>query len=159
MNFSLSHPQLGTAKVQLVPSPLFQKCKYHLNTPSEVVSLLGNELRKQDREHFLVIYLTNRNQVIDIEIVAIGTLEDLVISPREVFKGAILASAAAIILVHNHPSGISQPSHADKQITHKLIQAGHICGIPIRDHIIIGEDYFSFHENGLLSTLRSMPLS
>lgn len=150
MNFNLSHPQLGTAKVQLVPSPLFQNWNYSITAPADIDRLVGGELRKNDREYFLVIYLNNRNKVIDIETVAIGTLEKLVISPREVFKGAILANASAIILVHNHPSGNCQPCFSDKKITHELAEVGKICQIPVRDHVIIGDEWFSFWERRLI---------
>jgi DNA repair protein RadC len=106
------------------------------------------ELRQQDREHLLVIYLNSRRQVIDIEIAAIGMLTDMYAAPREVFKGAILANACEIILVYNHPSGHFTPSEADERIIYEMIESGLMLKIPLRDFVIIGDGYFSHYECG-----------
>jgi len=107
---------------------------------------LGAELRKLDREHLLAIYLNSRRKVIDIEVVAIGTLSEMIISPREVFKSAILANAYAIILVHNHPSCDETPGIDDMKMTQEIKAAGKLLKIPFRDHVIIGNGWFSFFE-------------
>ncbi len=104
-----------------------------------------------DREQFLAVILDGRNQVIGFNLVAIGTLTSALVHPREVFKAAILANAAAIILVPNHPSGDPEPSAEDKALTTRLKDAGEILGIRILDHVVIGDSRFrSLSEEGLL---------
>ncbi|OPX92134.1 MAG: hypothetical protein A4E52_00136 [Pelotomaculum sp. PtaB.Bin013] len=109
------------------------------------------EMRFLDREHFRVMLLNTKNQVLRIETVSIGTLSSSQVHPRELFKFAVKNSAAAIILVHNHPSGEPTPSREDIDITGRLADAGKIMGIEVLDHIIIGDGKFvSFKEKGLL---------
>jgi len=104
-----------------------------------------------DREQFLSLLLNGRNQLIGFNLVSIGTLTSALVHPREVFKPAILASAAAIILVHNHPSGDPEPSSEDRALTSRLKEAGEIIGIRILDHVVIGDGRFrSLSEEGLL---------
>jgi len=91
-----------------------------------------------DREYLLVIDLNSRHKAIDVEVAAIGTLADLVVSPREIFMTAILINAYEIVLLHNHPSGDPTPSTEDKLITNKLVQIGKPHQIPVRDFIILG---------------------
>ena len=89
--------------------------------------------------------------MIGINTVSIGTLTESLVHAREVFKGAILANAASIICAHNHPSGDALASEADLAVTSKLKESGRILGIPIEDHVIVGEaGYFSFRQQGLL---------
>jgi DNA repair protein RadC len=143
MCFKLYNSEPCTARVQLIRSACAEKFKHPIIWAGDVECLLGDELRKQDREHFLVIYLTSANKVIDIEEVAVGTLNETVVSPREIFKGAILANAASIILVHNHPSGSINPSKEDEDLTRHLARIGKMLNIPLRDHIIIGHTFRS----------------
>lgn len=104
-----------------------------------------------DREQFLALILDGRNRLLGFNLVAIGTLTSALVHPREVFKAAILANAAAIILVHNHPSGDPEPSAEDRALTSRLKEAGEILGIRILDHIVIGDGRFcSLSEEGLL---------
>lgn len=104
-----------------------------------------------DREHFLVILCDARNAVIGVNTVSIGTLTASLVHPREVFKPAILAGAAAVILAHNHPSGCAKPSPEDKEATRRLKEAGKLLGIPVLDHVIVAEgDAFSFRSAGIL---------
>jgi len=103
-----------------------------------------------DREKFIVLFLDARNRVTGSEIVGVGTLNASLVHPREVFKAAILKSAAAVILAHNHPSGDVTPSRDDLDLTDRLVKAGQIIGIDVLDHLIIGGDEFlSFKERGL----------
>ena len=95
------------------------------------------DIRGSKKEHFVVFYLDSRNQEIKREIVSVGTLNESLIHPREVFEGAIKHNAAGIILAHNHPSGDTEPSEADIEITKKLIHAGKILDIKIINHVII----------------------
>ena len=116
--------------------------------------LLQTYLPDADREHFVVILLDQKHGVIGINTVSIGSLTAGIVHPREVFKPAILANAAAIICGHNHPSGDPQPSREDRAITTKLVDAGKLLGIDVLDHVIIGAEgrYFSFGDAGLLET-------
>ena len=95
-------------------------------------------MENEDREHFKVILLDSRNKVIGVNTVSIGTINSSLVHPREVYKPAILGNAVSIILVHNHPSGETEPSDADIEITNQLGKAGKILGIELLDHIIIG---------------------
>lgn len=95
------------------------------------------DIRRSKKEHFVVFYLDSRNQEIQREIISVGTLNESLVHPREVFEGAIKHNAAGIILAHNHPSGDTGPSEADVEITKKLIHAGKILDIKIIDHVIV----------------------
>ena len=97
------------------------------------------EFSREKREFFVVFCLNARHKLMSREIVHIGTLNQTVVHPREIFKGAILRSAAGIIVAHNHPSGDPEPSEEDKEITQCLTQAGEILGIELLDHVIVGE--------------------
>jgi DNA repair protein RadC len=121
-----------------------------LTNPNDVFELAKNYLAGVDREHFVIFMLDIGKKVIGINTVSIGTLVNCPAHPREVFKPAIVANAAAVILVHNHPSGGFQPSSDDVSLTARLKEAGDILGIPVVDHIILGENYFSFKEAGYL---------
>ena len=115
---------------------------------SEIVE---KELRHADREKFICLHLNVKNNIISYEVVSIGNLSSSLVHPREVFKGAILANAASVIFMHNHPSGDPQPSSEDKSVTGLLVKAGDILNIRVLDHIIIaGKTYLSFIEQGLI---------
>jgi DNA repair protein RadC len=108
-------------------------------------------LMKETKEMFLTLHLDGKNRIICMDLVSIGSLNQSIVHPREVFKTALLSNAAAIICVHQHPSGDSTPSSEDIAITRRLKEAGEIMGIKILDHIIIGDgQYLSFVERGLL---------
>jgi len=104
----------------------------------------------RDREAFIVLLLDVKHRVIAEEVVTIGILDGSLIHPREVFKAAIAANSAAIIIAHNHPSGDPAPSGQDQEVTNRLRKAGEILGIPVVDHVIVGSTgaHFSFREQG-----------
>lgn len=105
-----------------------------------------------DRELFHVLMLDSKNRLTGVNLVSQGSLSTSVIHPREVFKPAIVANSAAIICMHNHPSGDPAPSREDRDSTTRLVQAGTVLGIRILDHIICGEiDYYSFADAGLIT--------
>lgn len=116
-------------------------------SPADAASLLMGEMSYFDREHFKVINLNIKNQVIMIDEVSVGSLNASLVHPREVFKLPIKRSAASLILAHNHPSGDLQPSKEDVALTGRLCEAGRILGIEILDHLIIGNNsYLSMKE-------------
>jgi len=109
------------------------------------------ELRCKKQEHFAVVYLDGANSIIETRVITIGTLNRSLVHPREVFAPAIENRSASIILTHNHPSGLIEPSEEDKKITKRLVEGSKILGIEILDHIIITSDgYYSFKDEILL---------
>jgi DNA repair protein RadC len=109
------------------------------------------EMRGLDREHFQVVLLDAKNRVLGTELVSIGTLNASLVHPREALKPAIQRSAAAIILVHNHPTGVPEPSPEDLEVTERFVRSGRIVGIEVLDHVIIGDGRFqSLRESGLM---------
>lgn len=107
-------------------------------------------LINETKEYFFTMHLDGKNRVVCIDQVSVGSLNQSIVHPREVFKTALLSSAAAIMLIHNHPSGDPAPSREDREITRRLKEAGDLLGIRVLDHIIIGDTYLSFVEMGLL---------
>lgn len=113
--------------------------------------LVPAEVRCARKEHFLVLSLNARRQLLRLETVSVGTLSASLVHPREVFSPAIASGAAAVVVVHNHPSGDPSPSAEDREATRRLQRAGELLGIPLADHVIVSEPaYFSFRDSGLL---------
>ncbi|SFM05367.1 JAB domain-containing protein [Halanaerobium salsuginis] len=112
-----------------------------LTSPADAARVVRKYIGDADRKMFIVICLDIKNQLNSINTVSIGTLTSSLSHPREIFKTAIL-SAAAILIAHNHPSGIPDPSRDDISITKKVEKAGDILGIELLDHIIIGDSTF-----------------
>jgi DNA repair protein RadC len=110
--------------------------------PEDVYKIVGPEMQALKQECVKVLLLDARNRLIKVETVSLGTLNENVIHPREVFRPAIENSAASIILVHNHPSGDAEPSDSDIEITREIMKAGEIIGIRFQDHVIIGSKGF-----------------
>jgi len=104
------------------------------------------EFQGLDKEHFIVIHLNTKNEVVSREIVSIGIMDACIVHPREIFRTAIMQNAQRIILAHNHPSGDPTPSEEDLRMTRKLIDVGDLLGIEVLDHIIVGKDeqYYSY---------------
>ncbi len=116
-----------------------------------VYNYMAEKLAGLKKECFFSLLLDTKNQLVRQERVAIGSLNESVVHPREVFKKAIAESAAKIIFVHNHPSGNPEPSPQDRRLTSRLCEVGELVGIPVLDHLIVGRDaYFSFAEEGLI---------
>lgn len=121
------------------------------NSAEKIFRHFRSELSGLNQEYFYCLYLNQQKKLIDKKLLFKGTLNRSLIHPREIFKGAYLSSAAYIICIHNHPSGNVIPSNEDINITDSLVEIGKIQGIPIIDHIIIGENnYYSFYENDLI---------
>lgn len=118
--------------------------------PSQVYETF-NFLMQETKEMFITLHLDGKNKIICMDLVSIGSLNQSIVHPRSVFQTACLSNAAAIILIHQHPTGDSTPSQEDIAITRRLKEAGEIMGIKILDHIIVGDgEYLSFVERGLL---------
>ncbi len=113
-----------------------------IRTPDDVVGLVMDNMRHLDREHFCALLLNTKNQVLSLETISIGTLSSSMVHPRELFKAAIKKSAAAVIIIHNHPSGDPTPSKEDISITKRIVEGGEILGISVLDHLIIGDNKF-----------------
>lgn len=125
--------------------------KLRVHSPQEIAQRYIPQMFDKKQERFYVILLDSANHIIREEKISDGILNSSLVHPREVFKPAIAEPAAAIILLHNHPSGNPEPSSEDVHITRQLIEASKIIGIPIHDHIIIaGNSYTSFAERGML---------
>jgi DNA repair protein RadC len=143
-------PQYG---VRLVREKEFQYANNRITGSETVYELLrAMGLHEKASEEFYSIYLSTKNDVLGVEMISRGTLNASLVHPREVFKGALLANANALILAHNHPSGSVEPSNADKQVTATLEKAGNILDVKILDHVIIGhkEAYYSFRDHSLI---------
>ncbi|MGN7457492.1 JAB domain-containing protein [Paenibacillus pasadenensis] len=115
----------------------------------DAATLLQSLIGDADREHFVILLMDTKNQIVGIQTVSTGTLNQALVHPREVFKAAILANASGIICAHNHPSGVLEPSIEDLTVTKRLVEAGELIGIEVMDHIIVSEDsYHSMREYG-----------
>jgi DNA repair protein RadC len=139
-------------RVTLVREGQMPSAAQQVRCSTDAARLLWEYLDGVDREHFVVFLLDQKNHVIGINTVSVGSLTASIVHPREVFKGAILANAATIVCGHNHPSGDIVPSQEDRLITTRLVSAGKLLGINVVDHIIIGSagKYFSFADENLL---------
>jgi DNA repair protein RadC len=139
-------------RVTLVREGQLPGYEHQFRSSADAARMLATYLADVDREHFVVCMLDQKNHVIGIHTVSMGSLTASIVHPREVFKAAILANAATILCGHNHPSGDPQPSQEDRAITQRLAEAGKLLGINVVDHIIIGSagKYFSFADEGLL---------
>jgi DNA repair protein RadC len=123
--------------------------KPQVNSPEDVYRRLYPSMRESRKEIFVELCLDTKNQIIKEDTVSIGSLNANIVHPREVFRTALLESAAHIIVAHNHPSGDPTPSREDAEITKKLLEAGRIIGIDVLDHVIIGDGrHFSMKEAG-----------
>lgn len=124
-----------------------------MDGPEAVAKVFAEHLKHADREHFVVMMLCVQNRLIGVHTVSVGTLSAALVSPREVFKAAILANAASIVVGHNHPSGDPTPSPEDLAVTKVLRDAGELLDIPVLDHVVIGDGgrYSSLKRMGLFA--------
>jgi DNA repair protein RadC len=125
--------------------------RVRIQGPRDVYERCAPSMRDLVQEEFRVLMLNTQHAVVRELVVTRGTLDTSLVHPREVFRAAVAEAASAVILVHNHPSGDPSPSHEDRDVTRQLVEAGRIIGIPVMDHLIIGDArYVSFVEAGLL---------
>jgi DNA repair protein RadC len=122
-----------------------------LKCPADVVAAASDLLRGADRERLVVLSADTKHRLLGCDVVSIGTLDGSPAHPREVFKPAIRRSAAAIALIHNHPSGDPTPSPEDRAVTRRMHQAGKLLGIPLLDHVVVGDTrYVSLRAEGMI---------
>ncbi len=120
-----------------------------IRAPKDIARLFMDEMKDYDREHFKAAFLNTKNQIIRVVTVSIGSLNASIVHPREILKPAIAASAASIVLVHNHPTGDPTPSREDIEFTRRFARCGELIGIELLDHVVIGADRFhSLKESG-----------
>lgn len=122
--------------------------KIKMNSADKIYNYMKDELYGKNQEYFYALYLDSKKNLIDKKLLFIGTINKSIVHPREIFKYAYLLSASSIICIHNHPSGDPLPSNEDVILTNNLKKIGDMQGIPVIDHIIIGNNYYSFFENG-----------
>ena len=166
MNYVTEHPRLELA---LPPAPeprpyrvpiyslrvvreSSQKAEVRkIRSPRDAANIFREYVGHADREHFVLMLLDTKNQVVGLHTVSIGDLSSSIVHPREVFKIAVLTGAASMIVAHNHPSGDTTPSPEDIAVTKRLNEAGELLGIEILDHVIIGGEiaFVSMKEKGL----------
>jgi DNA repair protein RadC len=122
-----------------------------LRSPADVFHHFHPRLRHATQERFFVVLLDGRHRVMRHELVSQGTLTASLVHPREVFRPALREAAAALVLVHNHPSGDPTPSREDREVTERLVRAGEILGVPVVDHVVVAErGYSSLREAGVI---------
>lgn len=125
--------------------------RYTIRSPQDAASYLMPDMTSLKQEHFVVLFLNVKNQVLHKQTIFIGSLNASIVHPREIFREAVKRSAASIICAHNHPSGNPSPSSEDIDVTKRLIESGLIMGIEILDHVIIGDHKFiSLKEKGYM---------
>ena len=145
--------ELEVVNIRLVKEPSLYS-EQTLDNPQAVVELMAKELSQYDREVFCILNMKNNGQVINMNLVSVGTINASLVIPREVFKSSILTNASAIIGLHNHPSGNVKPSKEDMIVTRKLQKCGQLLGIELLDHIIVGGTNgktLSFREEKMLN--------
>ena len=136
--------------LQMVQEKALEYSVKRVTSASDVYSLLAEYSTKM-QEHFMMITLDGASKVIEKRVIFVGTLNQSLVHPREVFKPAIEDGAAGIIIAHNHPSGTLEASRADIQITDRLKDVAKLVGIELLDHVIISKNgYYSFSDEGLM---------
>lgn len=127
-------------RLQLVREANFRTASKRIYGPQDAAAILSAYLDGADREHFVVLTLDAKGRATGIQTVAVGTLDRVDVYPRDVFKFAVHMNAASIVVGHNHPSGDPEPSPADQAVTRRLVDAGEILGIPLVDHVVLGDN-------------------
>lgn len=154
------HKGIGEAKAVSIAAALELGRRWSVTSPEQRKSISNSQeayesflalIDDPTKEHFMVAYLNRGNKVIKVERISTGGLSGTSADPKVIFKNALLKEATALMVCHNHPSGVPRPSTEDKNLTKNLIAAGKTFDINVLDHLIIGENsYFSFAEHGLM---------
>ena len=126
-----------------------------VDNPDRVAEFISKRIGNQSCENFILLCISNKNEVVSWSMISIGTITEAIVHPREVFIPAVMTKASGVIVAHNHPSGSNLPSKQDIETTKRLEEAGKIMGIPLVDHIIVGfnnnGDFYSMKENGYIN--------
>ncbi len=151
---------IGPAKAVMIKAALELGCRLAtapreemecITSPRQAAELFMEDLRYKKKEYFKILLLNTKNGIISREEISVGSLSASIVHPREIFNIPLRKSAASVILFHNHPSGDPSPSREDLEVTRRLVDAGNLLGVSVRDHIVIGDGcFFSFREKGLL---------
>ncbi|MFD2046221.1 DNA repair protein RadC [Ornithinibacillus salinisoli] len=142
----LSAIEIGKRMNQYKPNE-----RYVIRSPEDGADYIMEEMRSLKQEHFVVLFLNTKNQIIHRQTIFIGSLNASIVHPREVYREAVKRSAASIIVAHNHPSGDPTPSQEDILVTRRLVDSGKMIGIELLDHLVIGDRKFvSLKEKGYL---------
>lgn len=132
-----------------------QSDRYVIRSPEDGADYVMEEMRILNQEHFVVLFLNTKNQIIHRQTIFIGSLNASIVHPREVFREAVKRSAASIICAHNHPSGDPAPSQEDVHVTRRLAESGKMIGIELLDHLVIGDRKFvSLKEKDIYNTIQ-----
>ena len=143
--------RINIVSIKMVKESSFLYQTRQILSPKDAYEMIKEQLEGLDREQFIIACLNTKNEPTNISVVSLGTLNKAIVHPREVFKTAILSNAASIMAFHNHPSGNTEPSQQDIQLTNRLYEAGELLGIKLLDHLIIGDGTFtSLKEKGYL---------
>ena len=137
--------KLYNYKIVREKSETYYDARKNLNNPIIAAKLFREYYEENfdmDKEHFSIIMVDSKNKIIGFNLVSMGTINQSLVHPREVFRPAIIAAARSIFICHNHPSGDPTPSEEDIDITQRLKEVGKILGIEVLDHIILGDDRF-----------------
>ncbi|WP_313770654.1 JAB domain-containing protein [Bacillus sp. S/N-304-OC-R1] len=142
--------RLNVVKLQMLKEKNFPYITNVIRSPIDAVDLFREFIGKEDREHFVLLCLDTKNKITALNTVSIGSLNAAIVTPREIFKTAILANSCSLIVAHNHPSGCPIESREDIEISKRIKEAGKILGIKLLDHIIVGDNgkYSSLKEKG-----------
>ena len=145
----MTKKKINIVSLQMIKEKVMWYSDRKIKSPEDAYQILKKFAGDSDREQMIMIALNTKNEPTHLQTISIGSLNASVVHPREVFKTAVLSNAANIILGHNHPSGDTEPSYEDIQITRQLVHAGELLGITVLDHIIFTNDYFkSLKEDG-----------
>ena len=154
------HKGIGEAKAVSIAAALELGRRWILTSPEERKSINCSQeayesflplIDDPSKEHFMVAYLNRGNKIIKVERISTGGISKTLADPKVIFKSALLKEATALMICHNHPSGVARPSADDKQMTKSIVAAGKIFDIDVLDHLIIGENsYFSFAEHSMM---------
>ena len=143
--------RINIVSIKMVKESSFLYQTRTISSPKDAYEMIKEQLEGLDREQFIIACLNTKNEPTNISVVSVGSLNKAIVHPREVFKTAILSNAASIMAFHNHPSGDTDPSQQDIQLTNRLYEAGELLGIKLLDHLIIGDGTFtSLKEKGYL---------
>lgn len=142
--------RVNIVRIKMVKESSLLYPQRRIRMANDAVGLFRKLLQETDREQFLLLCLNTKNEPTAIHTVSVGSLDASIVHPREVYKTAILANSAAVIVAHNHPSGDPTPSNQDLEVTKRLQEAGELLGITVLDHIIVGTEgaYVSLREGG-----------